>query len=98
VHETDLLAQEPAGVAAPRLIDRVKVLLADVLGDPALAAGIDDDAGIVHDLGLDSIQMINFLLRLEAEFDIELEFEELYLEQVDSLRLLTEVIAEAGGR
>jgi acyl carrier protein len=96
VQEADVVAQ--SHIATPEQLERIKTLLADVLGDPALAATIDDDTSIVGDLGLDSIQMINFLLRLEDEFDIELEFEELSLDQVDSLRQLAGFVAGAGAR
>ncbi|MFL6123183.1 acyl carrier protein [Actinophytocola sp.] len=61
---------------------RTRAVLGEVLGNPALAATITDDTDIIHDLGLDSIQAINFLLALEDAFDVELEFEELTYEQL----------------
>ncbi|GAA2683889.1 MULTISPECIES: acyl carrier protein [Actinosynnema] len=64
---------------------RVREVLAGVLGTPELADGITDATNVVHDLGINSIQMINFLLALEDEFDVELEFEELSFEQLESL-------------
>jgi len=62
--------------------DRAKAVLGDVLGNPEIAATISEDTDIIHDLGLDSIQAINFLLALEDVFDVELEFEELTYEQL----------------
>jgi acyl carrier protein len=72
---------------------RVKALLAQVLGEPGLAATIGDDAGIVTDLGLDSIQMINFLLQVEDEFDVELDFESLDLDHLGSVRRFCAFVA-----
>jgi acyl carrier protein len=77
---------------------RVKALLAEVLGEPALAAEIGDGAGIVTDLGLDSIQMINFLLQVEDEFDVELDFESLDLEHLGSVRRFCGFVANLDPR
>ncbi|MFJ5304231.1 acyl carrier protein [Streptomyces sp. NPDC088350] len=65
--------------------ERVKAVLGGILGQD-LVADITDDTGIVNELGLDSIQMITFLLRIEDEFDLELDFESLELVQLDSVR------------
>ena len=62
--------------------DRTKAALGDVLGNPEIAATITEDTDIINDLGLDSIQAINFLLALEDVFDVDLEFEELTYEQL----------------
>lgn len=68
------------------LLGRVKLLLAEVLGDRDMAEGIADEADIVTDLGLDSIQMINFLLRVEDELNVELDFESLDLAHMSSVK------------
>lgn len=64
---------------------RIKEVLAGVLGAPELVERITDATNVVRDLGINSIQMINFLLALEDAFDVELEFEELSFEQLESL-------------
>lgn len=64
----------------------MKELLAEILGDPRLAASIPDDVDIVDDLRLDSLQMISFLLAIEDRFDVELDFESLGLDDLRSLR------------
>ncbi|MFE2415842.1 acyl carrier protein [Streptomyces hokutonensis] len=71
--------------------ERVKAVLGGILGQD-LVADITDDTGIVNDLGLDSIQMITFLLRIEDEFDLELDFESLELVQLDSVRQFCEFV------
>jgi acyl carrier protein len=67
------------------LMPRLKALLAEILGDDAMASAIDDQADMVNDLGLDSIQMITFLLSVEDEFDVNLDFENLDLSDLTSL-------------
>jgi acyl carrier protein len=64
----------------------MKELLAEVIGDPALAGRISDDADVVDELRLDSLQMISFLLAIEDRFDVELDFESLQLDDLRSLR------------
>jgi acyl carrier protein len=73
-------------VAVPGVPVAMKELLAEVIGDPALAGSISDDADVVDDLRLDSLQMISFLLAIEDRFDVELDFESLQLDDLRSLR------------
>lgn len=63
----------------------LKELLAEVLGDPDLAGRIGDDVDVVDELGLDSLQMISFLLAVEDRFDVEIDFESLQLDDLRSL-------------
>ncbi len=55
---------------------RIKKILSHIKDDPNIV-NISDNADLINDVGLDSLQMINFLLKLEDEFDIEIDFEEL---------------------
>lgn len=74
---------------------RTRAVLGEVLGNPELAATITDDTDIIHDLGLDSIQAINFLLALEDAFDVELEFEELTYDQLRKFSGVCEFVITA---
>jgi acyl carrier protein len=68
--------------------ERIGSLLADIVG-PERAAVIDADTNLVDDVMLDSIQMIAFLLRVEDELDVEIDFESLGLDHVRTLRAFT---------
>lgn len=70
----------------PRSLGEVKLLLADVLRDTDAAPRVGDEDRIVDDLGLDSIQMISFLLGVEDRFQVALDFEKLDLSQIGSVR------------
>ncbi|SDG51210.1 acyl carrier protein [Lentzea fradiae] len=74
---------------------RIRAVLGEVLGDEELAASITDETNIVDDLGLNSIQMINFLLALEDAFDVELEFEELSFSQLESFPAIRQFVMAA---
>jgi acyl carrier protein len=73
----------------------MKELLAEVMGDPGLVAGISDDADVVDELRLDSLQMISFLLAIEDRFDVELDFESLGLDDLRSLRRFCALVLPA---
>ncbi|QFZ17867.1 acyl carrier protein [Saccharothrix syringae] len=65
---------------------KVKVVLAAVLANGTTAADIPTDADLVEEYGLDSLQMISFLLGVEDAFDVELDYESLDLEHLRSVR------------
>jgi acyl carrier protein len=71
---------------------RVKLLLARSLGDEAWAGQIGDDADIINDLGLDSVQLIGFFLLVEDEFDIELDFDRLEIDGLYSIGAFCEFL------
>lgn len=62
----------------------LKDVLADLRGDPALK-NLPDDASVLSDVGLDSLELLHFMLEIEAALAIEVDFERLSYEQLDSL-------------
>ncbi|MFE6668042.1 acyl carrier protein [Streptomyces sp. NPDC057697] len=73
---------------------RVMKVLTNVLGRRLEPVQISPDVDMVAVLGLDSLEAIEFLLQIEDEFDIELDFENLSLQHLNSVRTFSaEVIA-----
>ncbi|MBB4796238.1 acyl carrier protein [Streptomyces nodosus] len=68
---------------------RVRSVLAEVLADKVPVEQITVDADMVQELGLDSLQAIQFLLGVEDEFDVELDYETLSLDHLRSVRYFT---------
>lgn len=64
----------------------IRNVLADVLANGVSAEAIGSDADLVEEYGLDSLQMIAFLLNIEDAFDIELDYESLELDDLRSVR------------
>ncbi|RKT87093.1 acyl carrier protein [Saccharopolyspora antimicrobica] len=60
-------------------------VLANVLGSGMTADDISADADLVDEYGLDSLQMIAFLLGIEDTFDVELDYENLRLDHLRSV-------------
>lgn len=56
--------------------ERIKSFLCEIKGDCDLEKQITDDTNLIEDIGIDSLQLINFLLKIEDEFDVEFDFEQ----------------------
>ncbi len=69
---------------------RLKHLLSEVLANGTAAADIGSDADLVAEYGLDSLQMISFLLGVEDEFGVQLDYEHL---ELDDLRAISHFAA-----
>jgi acyl carrier protein len=64
----------------------IRAVLATVLDNGMSAHDISLDADIVTDYGIDSLQMISFLLSIEDTFDVELDYDNLELDDLRSVR------------
>jgi acyl carrier protein len=72
--------------------ERLRQILAEVFEDGNMAKTVSLDTDLVHDVGLDSLKMIKLLLRTEDEFDIEIDYDNLNITSLTSLRRFCEYI------
>lgn len=72
---------------------RIKEILAEVKETPDLAATLSDDADIINDVGLDSLQVVTFLFKIEEAFEIEIDFEQFDYSDLSSIRRLAEKLS-----
>lgn len=56
------------------MLQEISRLIAQVKGDPAMESRISPEASLDRDLGIDSLQLVNLILLVEAEFDLEIDF------------------------
>lgn len=70
----------------------IRAVLASVLDNGITADDISVDADMVIDYGIDSLQVINFLLAIEDTFDVELDYENLELDHLRSVREFTDFV------
>jgi acyl carrier protein len=61
----------------------VEESLAHVLGKPAEQLSLSPDSRILDELGLDSLQVINFLLEVEDRLQVQIDVSSL---QIDDLK------------
>ena len=57
------------------MIQEIKLILEKIKGVPGLAAQLADSADIIEDIGLDSLQMMEFMLEVESQLNLEIDFE-----------------------
>ncbi len=77
------------------IMEKVKKLLGEVVGKPSLPATLTGLTDIIADIGLNSVQMINFVLVLEDEFAFEINFEKLDYSIFESIDTLCEFIGNS---
>ncbi len=82
----------------PAILAELKAILERVTGRSGLAAALADGASIVDEVGLDSLEMMNFLLEIERRLDIEIDFEKLDFADLHSLEKLAGFLASARRR
>ncbi|MEJ2763309.1 phosphopantetheine-binding protein [Photobacterium sp. MCCC 1A19761] len=76
------------------MFEQITTLIAEIKKDPSLKETITLESHLIEDVGLDSLDIIDFLLQLEAEFDLRLDFDQLDFSIMQSVQALMTFIAE----
>ncbi|WP_051666367.1 acyl carrier protein [Pedobacter sp. R20-19] len=74
------------------IIKKLKTILETVTENPGSAQEFSDDANIITDIALDSVQMIEFMLEIEENFGIEINFDEIDFSHLTSIRILADYL------
>lgn len=69
-------------------------IIAEIKEDPSLINKLNESSDLTHDAGMDSLNIINFILRIEEEFDIEVDFDHFSLEHLQSVQKFSQFIHE----
>ncbi len=77
--------------------EKIIQILAEVKGDQELTDNTSIGTAIMDDIGLDSLQMINFMLRIEDEFGIEIDFEKFDLSDLGTISSFSNYISGLQG-
>jgi len=57
----------------------VELIMGEILGG---TVSIENDANLMYDYGMDSLQVMNLVVRLEDRFNIEFELDDLIIEDL----------------
>ncbi|MCU1283440.1 MAG: hypothetical protein JWM53_6986 [bacterium] len=68
--------------------EALKQILAKVKSDPTLFARLPDTAHLIDQVGLDSIEMLQLMLEIEATLSIEIDFDRLEYSYLRSIHTL----------
>ncbi|WP_168188848.1 acyl carrier protein [Thermoflavimicrobium daqui] len=60
-------------------------LLSEVKGTPELVHQLTPETDMINEVGLDSLQMINFILAVETTFDLQIDYEEFDMAHLSSI-------------
>jgi len=73
-------------------IDALKQVVAKVKSDPSLVERMSDTVDLVDEIGLDSIEMLQLMLEIEASLAIRIDFDRLEYAYLRSLTALAEFL------
>ena len=66
----------------------IKRILAAVKALPGSPADLADDTDIINDVGLDSIELLSFMLEVEAQMEIRIDFDRMEFSTLSSIARL----------
>ncbi|WP_426446104.1 acyl carrier protein [Paenibacillus sp. S-38] len=64
---------------------RIIELIGELKKDPALAERLTPESSILKDSGMESLLITHFILRVEDEFGVEIDFDTFDLSHLDSI-------------
>ncbi|MBW4080652.1 acyl carrier protein [Paenibacillus sp. S150] len=77
---------------------KVIEIIAEIKEDPGLLQTLNGASDLTLDAALDSLQIINFILRIEDEFNIEVDFDTFDLEHLKSVDRFSGYVSGLAGR
>jgi acyl carrier protein len=72
---------------------RLIKIICEIKGEKALECNIDENSSIIEDIGIDSLQMINLILKVEEEFGIEIDFDDFDYTYLSSISTFCDFIS-----
>ena len=75
------------------MIEQIKIILEEVKMVPGLSKELSDSADIIDDVKLDSLEMINFMLKIEDRLKVEIDFEQLDFSYLKSISAFSEFLS-----
>jgi acyl carrier protein len=72
---------------------KIKEILAEILKSPELADTLSDDAHILNDVGLDSVQILRLILTVEEVFGCELDLDKVDVSSLSSISAFCQFVS-----
>jgi acyl carrier protein len=73
-------------------IRAIKQILSDLRADPALVEELSDTSDLINDVGLDSLELLQFMLELESTLAMRINFEKLEFSDLGEISTLARVL------
>lgn len=68
------------------ILQTVINILSEIKESPELLSTLKPETDIINEVGLDSLQMINFVLAIEDAFDVEIDFDHFDIDHLGSVQ------------
>lgn len=72
--------------------EKIIKILSEVKENESLIETVDIGTNIIDEIGLDSLQMINFMLRIEEETGVEIDFDTFEFSNLYSVKTFAEYL------
>ena len=72
------------------MFERLKELVEEVTENSGITEGMTMESNLITDVALDSLQFINLILALEDEYEFEIDFVELDIDEIATVGKLIE--------
>lgn len=87
-----MLEAKPVELAA--LIATIKATIAHIKRQPDLESELSDQVNLIEEVGLDSLEMLQFMLELEGRINRRIDFDRLEYAMFFSLDTLAEFLVQ----
>lgn len=74
------------------IVGKLKDIIVEIKNQEVSADTIADSTNLVTEVGIDSLQLINFILSIEDEFEIELDFDSFDLSHLNRFEALVDFV------
>ena len=72
--------------------EMIKELLAEIIEDDSAKQSWNENTDIINEIGIDSLQLVRFLLAVESRLGMNIDYEDLKFEYFSSIRALAEFL------
>lgn len=76
------------------IADKLKEIFVEVKNNTVDCNSIDESTDLINDIGIDSLQLINFILSIEDEFELEIDFDSFDITHLNRFQLLCKFIED----
>ena len=70
----------------------IKSIIGKLKRNESMATQLSDEADLIDEVGLDSLEMLQFMLEVEERLGLQIDFEALEFDYLRSIRLLAEFL------
>jgi len=76
------------------MVEEIKIILEKVKGVPGLSQQLSNSTDLIEDVGLDSLQMMEFMLEVESHLGLQIDFEQLDFSYLKSIEKFSEFLGQ----